>query len=121
MATFANHESPTTQLARNLVRMHIAKELKSLNVPVPSGKKTLLGGPTLPDTPPLELPPPQKGPLKICIVGAGMAGLYIAHILDTLKIPNLSYEILESSDRVGGRCYTMSLAIPPMTTTMLGQ
>lgn len=27
-------------------------------------------------------------------------------ILDALGIPNLSYEILEGSDRVGGRVYT---------------
>ena len=27
-------------------------------------------------------------------------------ILDALDIPNLSYEILEGSDRVGGRVYT---------------
>ena len=33
-------------------------------------------------------------------------GLYIAMILDYLKIENLSYEILEASDRVGGRVYT---------------
>src|SRR5947209_4687894 len=44
--------------------------------------------------------------IKLCIVGAGMAGLYIAFILDALNIPNVSYEILEASDRVGGRCFT---------------
>lgn len=33
-------------------------------------------------------------------------GLYIAMILEALDIPNLSYEILEGSDRVGGRVYT---------------
>ncbi len=27
-------------------------------------------------------------------------------ILDALDIPNLSYEILEGSDRIGGRVYT---------------
>ena len=27
-------------------------------------------------------------------------------ILDALNIPNLSYEILEGSDRIGGRVYT---------------
>ena len=59
---------------------------------------------------------------KVCIVGAGMAGkyyvlmiislfvtrlgLYIAMILDALEIPNLDYEILEGSDRIGGRVYT---------------
>ncbi|RYP09077.1 hypothetical protein DL764_001498 [Monosporascus ibericus] len=45
-------------------------------------------------------------PRKVCIVGAGIAGLYIAMILDDLKIPNLEYDILEGSDRVGGRIYT---------------
>lgn len=35
-----------------------------------------------------------------------MTGLYIAMILDYLQIENLSYEILEASDRVGGRVYT---------------
>ncbi|KAK6518212.1 hypothetical protein TWF506_005371 [Arthrobotrys conoides] len=43
---------------------------------------------------------------KVCIVGAGVAGLYIAMILDDLKIPNLSYDIVEASDRIGGRVYT---------------
>ena len=33
-------------------------------------------------------------------------GLYIAMILDYLDIKGLSYEILEASDRVGGRVYT---------------
>ncbi|KAL2126001.1 hypothetical protein VTI74DRAFT_1977 [Chaetomium olivicolor] len=46
---------------------------------------------------------PQR---KVCIVGAGVAGLYIAMILDSLAIPNLTYEILEANSRVGGRVYT---------------
>lgn len=42
--------------------------------------------------------------LKIGIVGAGIAGLYTAHLLDFL---NIKYEILEANpDRVGGRLYT---------------
>ena len=48
----------------------------------------------------------EHPPRKICIVGSGMAGLYIAMILDDLKIPNLTYEILEANTRVGGRIYT---------------
>jgi monoamine oxidase len=39
----------------------------------------------------------------VCIIGAGMAGLYTAMILQDLKIP---FEIIEASDRVGGRAYT---------------
>ncbi|KKY38289.1 putative l-amino acid oxidase [Diaporthe ampelina] len=45
-------------------------------------------------------------PRKVCIVGAGVAGLYIAMILDSLKIPELNYDILEASSRVGGRAFT---------------
>jgi hypothetical protein len=53
------------------------------------------------------IPPLPVWPnLKICIVGAGVSGLYTAMILDSLEIPNLTYEILESSERVGGRLYT---------------
>jgi len=41
--------------------------------------------------------------LKFCIVGAGVAGLYTAFILEKLGI---DYEILEASDRIGGRIFT---------------
>lgn len=43
---------------------------------------------------------------RVCIVGAGIAGLFIAMILDSLKISGLEYDILEASDRTGGRLYT---------------
>ncbi|KAH6643229.1 L-amino acid oxidase [Boeremia exigua] len=43
---------------------------------------------------------------RICIVGAGITGLFIAMILDSLKIPGLEYDILEASDRTGGRIYS---------------
>lgn len=41
--------------------------------------------------------------LKVGIIGAGAAGLYAAILLDSLDI---DYEILESSDRIGGRILT---------------
>ncbi|KAH7145710.1 L-amino acid oxidase [Dactylonectria estremocensis] len=41
---------------------------------------------------------------RVCIVGAGAAGLYIAMILKFLGIED--FDILEASDRVGGRCFT---------------
>ena len=41
--------------------------------------------------------------VRICIVGAGVAGLYTALMLKHLGI---EYEILEASDRIGGRIYT---------------
>lgn len=52
--------------------------------------------------------------IKVCIVGAGAAGLFTAMIFDWLKskagkeIPdlNISYDIFEANDRLGGRLYT---------------
>lgn len=55
-----------------------------------------------------ESPDPllDKG-TKVCIIGAGIAGLYLALILQDLEIPNLSWDILEANrDRIGGRIYT---------------
>ena len=46
---------------------------------------------------------PSSTPLKIGIIGAGAAGLYSAVLLDSLGI---DYDILEASDRVGGRIFT---------------
>ena len=43
---------------------------------------------------------------RICIVGAGITGLFLAMILDSLRIPGLEYDILEASDRSGGRVYS---------------
>jgi hypothetical protein len=43
---------------------------------------------------------PEK---KVGILGAGVGGLYTALILDSL---NIEYEILEASDRTGGRIFT---------------
>jgi hypothetical protein len=44
-------------------------------------------------------------PLRTCIVGAGVSGIYTAMLLDHLAIPGLEYKILETSNRVGGRIY----------------
>lgn len=42
-------------------------------------------------------------PMKVGIIGGGVAGLYAAMLLDSLDI---DYDIHEASDRVGGRVYT---------------
>lgn len=44
------------------------------------------------------------------IIGAGVAGLYTAMILKSLDIP---YEILEASNRIGGRIYTHRFSNDP--------
>lgn len=48
-------------------------------------------------------PTPKDMPLKVGIIGAGAAGLYAAMLLDSLGI---EYDLIEASDRVGGRIYT---------------
>ncbi|KAI9045910.1 flavin monoamine oxidase family protein [Aspergillus affinis] len=69
---------------------------------------------------PLNLPPPPdkvaqpKQPIAdlpngtlfhVCIVGAGITGLFLAMLLDEMH-PVITYDIFESSPRVGGRVYT---------------
>ena len=64
-------------------------------------------GPTVPPdtgrTPQRPNVPPEVAALPVGILGAGVSGLYIAMMLDSL---NIKYEILEGSGRTGGRLYT---------------
>jgi len=53
---------------------------------------------------------PKGSEITVGIVGAGCAGLYAAMILKTLRI---KFEILEGSDRVGGRVYTHRFSDAP--------
>ena len=45
----------------------------------------------------------HAGVVPVGILGGGMAGLYAAMMLAQRGIP---FQILEATDRVGGRCYT---------------
>lgn len=68
---------------------------------------------TDPNSPGPYIPPDRPGPdgnvpaeikaLPVCILGAGVAGLYIAMMLDSLGI---KYELMEGSGRTGGRLFT---------------
>lgn len=59
---------------------------------------------------PMNITEVDQTPFHVGIVGAGMAGLYTAMILKTLEIP---YEILEASNRIGGRVYTHRFSNDP--------
>ncbi|KAG2068177.1 hypothetical protein BDR04DRAFT_1232918 [Suillus decipiens] len=48
--------------------------------------------------------------VKFCIIGAGVAGLYIAMILKELDI---LFDLVEASDRAGGRLYTHRFSEAP--------
>jgi heterodisulfide reductase subunit A-like polyferredoxin len=63
--------------------------------------REILAGSKYPDFP--TTPTPSDVPLKVGIIGAGAGGLYTALLLDSLGI---DYDILEASDRVGGRIFT---------------
>jgi hypothetical protein len=56
----------------------------------------------IPPSPPSD-PEPSVPQFPVCILGAGVAGLYIAMMLDSLDI---KYELMEGSGRTGGRLYT---------------
>jgi hypothetical protein len=107
------------QWARLLVREQLAREVNILqSLPLdetPGRLHELPPGQTpwtrdnLPPRPDVLREPKSgkaKREYKLCIVGAGMAGLYIALILDTLDIPGISFDFFEASDRIGGRCLT---------------
>ena len=68
---------------------------------------------SLPKAPELPSKFVDEGPYqgRVCIIGAGAAGLYTAMMLKYLGAPNI--EILEANDRVGGRCYTQPLSDDP--------
>ena len=46
---------------------------------------------------------PERAAKPVCIIGAGVAGLYAAMILKSLDI---KFEIIEAGNRVGGRLFT---------------
>lgn len=118
--TLASHEkSAKSRWAGRLIRRKLAAELnvlKDRNEDPPFGfhsSKPYTHDTLPPDPNYLGDKQPGSGgdgieqpPRKVCIVGAGVAGLYIAMILDSLEIPNLTYDILEANSRVGGRVYT---------------
>ena len=59
-------------------------------------------------TPVLNNPDPSNS-LPICIIGAGMAGLYTAMIFESLGI---NYQIVDADTRVGGRVFTYHFPNP---------
>lgn len=104
------------QYARRLIREKIYRELvkrHGLQRDVPYIPGDFLEGPDehVPSGP-YDLPrdvsdgslrAPDRRSFKFCIIGAGAAGLFLAMILSEAHIP---YDLLEASDRVGGRMYT---------------
>jgi len=86
--------------------LFVAKGLSS-QVPSSQGNpresflREILRGSSYPDF--STVPTPSDVHFKVGIIGAGAAGLYAAVLLDSLEI---DYDILEASDRVGGRIFT---------------
>ena len=109
---------PRASFVRYMIRDHISKVLNRINEQgnlekIPSLRDLYPG-----DGDKMHFPPLQPGHLpsrprdssqelpqnmKVCIIGAGMAGLYSALIFDHLGI---KYDLLEANDRPGGRVLT---------------
>jgi hypothetical protein len=96
-------------------------EIQDLLPQIPSGPVQPYDLPQLPEFQPRQTLPPE---MKVCIVGAGAAGLFTAMIFDWLKekskcrvIPelNISYDIFEANpqERLGGRLYTYKFPSTP--------
>lgn len=70
----------------------------------------------LPEPPQLRLPDAQLTDTspRVCIVGAGAAGLFTALLFDYLNesVPgfNVQYDVFESGSAVGGRLYTYNFS-----------
>ena len=80
------------QAIQEFINQHTDPTAPGLTVPLDTG-----GGPQRPNA------PPEVAGLPVGILGAGVSGLYIAMMLDSLGI---KYELLEGSGRTGGRLYT---------------
>ncbi|OAX37381.1 FAD/NAD(P)-binding domain-containing protein [Rhizopogon vinicolor AM-OR11-026] len=113
----ADECSFTARYARQLIRGNIARELHAFNeshgVTEPPVGGAHIDDPVGTDEHPLEGGTLDKClPLDVtfCIIGAGAAGLYTAMILKELGIP---FDILEASERVGGRMYTHRFSEAP--------
>jgi hypothetical protein len=113
----------TARYARQLIRENISRQLCALheshNTELPIHPPGLLGITCSDDTLFGTNGPSEEGthldnsiPLnvKFCIIGAGVAGLYIAMILKELGI---SFDLLEASERAGGRLYTHRFSEAP--------
>lgn len=109
----------TARYARQLIHESISRQLCTLreshNTELPihlsglggtndtlSGANRPSEGAHLDDSIPLNV--------KFCIIGAGVAGLYIAMILKELGI---QFDLVEASDRAGGRFYTHRFSETP--------
>ncbi|KAF7909024.1 hypothetical protein BELL_1530g00010 [Botrytis elliptica] len=87
------------RIARKLIRNSVATGLRKSKQSV-----------DLKEPPPFKQQPTSNDVQHVGIVGAGVAGPYIALLLNELDI---KYEILESSKRPGGRIFTKALELAP--------
>jgi NADPH-dependent 2,4-dienoyl-CoA reductase/sulfur reductase-like enzyme len=81
------------------------------NSSVGDGKATKLPEMPIQESTPKEGDPLHESVGSVCIIGAGVAGLYAAMTLWDQGVRDIT--ILEASDRVGGRTYTHQFAPDP--------
>ena len=99
------------QQASFITRTRVFEELVVGGNSLPPSIRRPVGAPPdyLPQNP-SKVPEAEPSALKVCIVGAGVAGLYTARILDCL---GFKYDLYEASDRAGGRVLTHHFSSKP--------
>lgn len=97
--------TPRTSLraayAKHVLNKHLLAKLNDVS---PKHYETLGPAPEFPENLKDDHEPYQG---RVCIIGAGAAGLYTAMMLKYLGATNV--DILEGNTRVGGRCFTQPL------------
>lgn len=107
--------SPKSQLdpkalyAQFLVHHRILEELKAIKPEDLPESLKIHPGDKIPKRPGNSKPEKPASLLKICIVGAGAAGIYAARMLDKAGI---KYDLFEASHRAGGRILTYHFPKP---------
>lgn len=88
------------QVVRDIAKVSL-NDLRETGLIDPNAPPPALGA--FPPRNPKRKPVAPAKDLKVCIIGAGVAGLYTAFVLDALGVP---YDLIEASDRFGGRIRT---------------
>jgi len=96
---FESNSDPLAFYGRNIIQDYHTALKARLRLPLEAGQSDTFQDDSDDPDDQLRLLPEKK----IGILGAGIGGLYTALILDSLDI---EYEILEASDRIGGRIFT---------------
>lgn len=101
--TPASRQDVFAQYGRNLAREIFDRTMDGLPPDARARSLAALSKAADDEAPAFNFKSTHEGVVPVGILGGGMAGLYTALMLAWAKIP---FQIIEATDRVGGRCFT---------------